>query len=160
MAGGPFFPVSIAYPSTGNAFPGIISGGTNARQWHCTVLSSSIAADVTVELEWAMPNNLPSGTAKLQIETRSNATSGSCNLTPSWVSIAEGENFDTISLNSEGSTNISHGAGDNDDRKIAKVTLDADTVVAGETIRMHIVWATSGFTYTNITGWQFSIIWE
>jgi hypothetical protein len=38
--------------------------------------------------------------------------------------------------------------------------LDADTVVAGEILRIQVVFETTLWTLAQVSGWQFSVTWE
>lgn len=161
MAGGPIFPCS-AFPATaGNTFPRFHSGATNSRRIEGLGVLASIGADSTWHLVFAMPPSaLPSGTCKLRLLALANATSGSAKVNPKWASVAPGENPDTATLNAEGTSTLTWAAGDNDDFKELKITLDADTPVAGELIVMDLVFETASWSLAVDSTWLPSVIFE
>jgi len=161
MAGGPIFPCS-AFPNTaGNTFPRFHSGGTNSRRIEGLGVLASIGSDSVWHLVFAMPPSaLPSGTCKLRLLALANATSGSAKVNPKWASVAAGENPDTATLNAEGTSTLTWAAGDNDDFKELKITLDADTPVAGELIVMDLTFETASWTLAVDSSWLPSVIWE
>lgn len=162
MAGGPILP-SSAFPVTaGVAFPMIYSGaGTteDRTEMYALAAAADVAGDGIVwHLVWQMPEVLPSGTATLQIRHRVNATTGVVGLNIQWVSVAETESPDDATMNDEGSvdTTVSATA---DQYFNATLTLNADTVVAGEIIHMNVEVDDSAHTVAAVTGMLFAIIW-
>ena len=107
-----------------------------------------------------MPPSLPTGTAKLRCLSIANATSGAAKVNPKWASTAPEEAADTVTLNAETTQTVTWAAGDADVYKELKVTLDADTVVAGEVIVMEVVFETTRWTLAQVSTWNFSVIWE
>ena len=161
MAGGPIFPNSF-YPNpttAGDLFPNFHTGGTNSQRDEGIGLAASISADATAELRFQMPPTLPSGTGKLRVLSLANATSGTVVFDPQWASVAAGENPDTVTLNAEGNTTTTWASGDNDDYKETKITLDADTLTAGETVVMSLVFDSTS-TIAAVSTHIVSIIWE
>lgn len=161
MTGGPVLPHTIyANGAAGRLFDGYHIGATNSRASQGIRCEASLTADSIVALEFQMPPALPTGTGKLLVRALANATSGAAKVNPKWASVAAGENPDTATLTAEGTTTITWAAGDNDDYKDTKITLDADTLVAGETVYMHVTFETTAWTLAQISTWQFFIIWE
>lgn len=162
MAGGPIFPRSIVFASSGKAFPSVFLGATNSKQEEGIGVMASLDADATVELRFQMPPSLPSGTGKLKLRALANATSGSAKVNPKWKSVAVEESADvaTGSLNAEGTGTITWGAGDNDQYKELEIILDADTIVLDEEIVMELVFETTSWTLAATSTWIASIIWE
>jgi hypothetical protein len=107
-----------------------------------------------------MPPTLPSGTAKLRKRARANATSGNAKVNVKWCSVAMEEDPDDITLNAEGVETVTWGASDDNQYKESKTTLDADTVVAGEILRVQLVFETASWTLAQISGWLASVWWE
>lgn len=161
MAGGPIFPFSTAYPSGGAVYPGIHTGSTNGRQWEGPRCVASLGSDAVLELAFQMPpSSLPSGTGKLRVLALADATSGNAVINPAWASLAVGEDYDTITLNAEGNTTITWSTGDDEELLESKITLDADTLVAGEVVVMQIAFVSASWTLAAVSTYAFSIIWE
>ncbi len=158
MAGGPIFPYSAVPDSSGETFPSVHRA--NSRYEEGLGLAASIAVDRIWHLRFALPTKLPSGTGKLVIVSMANATTGTVVIEPQWASIdPNGENAFTATLNLEGDTTITWLAGDGDKYKETKITLDADTMVAGEIVVMSLKFdaiSTLAVTSTH----QALIIWE
>lgn len=160
MAGGPLFPCS-AFPVSSNVFDNIhVGGGANSKHDSGLGVAASIAADSIWRLRFQMPPTLPSGTGKLRLLALANATSGNARVNPKWASVAPEESPSGATLNAEGATTLSWSTGDNDQYKELKVTLDADTLVAGEVVAMDLTFETASWTLAQISTWQAAIIWE
>lgn len=162
MAGGPILPHS-AYPVTaGRVFPNFhVGAGANSKHDQGLGVEASVGADSTWRLRFLMPPSaLPSGTCKLRLLALANATSGNAKVNPKWASVAPEEDPSGATLNAEGTSTVTWGASDNDQYKELKVTLDADTPVAGEVIVMDLVFETSSWTLAQVSTWIPSIIWE
>jgi hypothetical protein len=161
MAGGPIFP-SSAYPVTGGrVFPNFhVGAGANSKHDEGLGVEASVGADATWRLRFQMPPTLPSGTCKLRLLALANATSGNAKVNPKWASVAPEESPSGATLNAEGTSTLTWGAGDNDQYKELKITLDADTPVASEMMVLDLVFETSSWTLAQISTWIASIIWE
>jgi len=161
MAGGPIFP-SSAYPVTGGkVFPNFhVGAGANSKHDEGLGVMASVDGDATWRLRFQMPPTLPSGTCKLRLLALANATSGNAKVNPKWASVAPEESPSGATLNAEGTSTLTWGAGDNDQYKELKVTLDADTPVASEMIVLDLVFETSSWTLAQISTWIASVIWE
>lgn len=162
MAGGPIFPYS-AYPVTAsNTFPNVhVGAGANAKQTAGLGVAASIGSDSIWRLHFRMPPSaLPSGTGKLDLWALANATSGNAKINAKWASVAVEEAPDTATLQAEGTSTLSWSTGDNDQFKQVKITLDADTLVAGEDVVMDLTFETSSWTLAVISTWIPSIIFE
>lgn len=162
MAAGRLAPFSRIPATAGRVFPRVHVGATNGKMDEGMGVQASVGADSTWELRFAMPMSIPSGTLKLELLALANATSGNAKVNPKWVAIsAAGGNPDTASRVAEGTTTITWGAGDNDDYKQTKITLDATTLpAAGEILVMDLVFETSSWTLAQISTWQAFLIWE
>ena len=163
MAGGPVFPLSGFPVTAGDAFEFVVDGiGTTEDR---TIMygignATKITGDVTMwHLVFRMPESLPTGTAKLRITTRANATTGVIGLNVSWVSVAGTESPDDATMNDELSVDITTSA-TADGYKETLLTLDADTIVAGEFVHMLIDTDDSAHTIAADVGLLFEIIWE
>jgi hypothetical protein len=161
MAGGPIFPHS-AFPATaGRVFPNFhIGAGSNSKHDEGLGVEASVGADSTWRLRFQMPPTLPSGTGKVMLRAQANATSGNAKVNPKWVSVANGEDPSSATLNAEGVQTITWSAGDADDYKETKVDLNADTLVGGEVVVMDLVFETSSWTLAQVSTWQVFILWE
>ena len=166
MAGGPLFP-SSAYPVTsGKVFPGFhIGSGANSKHDEGMRVIASLDADAIWRLRFHLPMTLPSGTCKLRLisfGTNSGGAALNAKVNPKWASVAMGENPSAATLNAEGTTTVAWGTGTSDDHeyKETKITMDADTPVAGEIVAMDLTFETSGWTMNVITTWIATLIWE
>jgi len=161
MPGGPIFPNS-AYPVTaGRVFPNFhVGAGANSKHEEGMGVEASVGADSVWRLRFQMPPTLPSGTGKLRLLALANATSGNAKVNPKWVSVAAEENPSSATPVAETVQTVTWGAGDNDQYKELKVTLDADTLVAGEIVVMDLVFETASWTLAAVSTWIASIIWE
>ena len=160
MAGGPIYPRS-SYPTTSNAFPNVhVGAGANSKHDEGLGVVASLGADTIWRLRFKMPPVLPIGTGKLVIEALAAATSGVAKVNPKWASVAMGEDTSSATLNAEGVASPTWAGGDSDDYKETKITLDADTLVAGEVVVMDLVFETASWTLAVVSTWMASIIWE
>ena len=161
MAGGPIFPHS-AYPATaGRVFPNFhVGAGANSKHDEGLGVEASVGADSTWRLRFQMPPTLPSGTGKLRLLALANATSGAAKVNPKWVSVAVEEDPSSATPVAETTQTVTWAAGDNDQYKELKVTLDADTLVASEEVVMELVFETASWTLTAVSTWIVSMIWE
>ena len=162
MAGGPLDAYSV-YPATvtGEVFADVYTAaGANSPDTVGWGLEASLGADATLGCKFRMPPSLPTGTAKLVLTAQADAATGAVKVNPKWRSVAIEEDPSDTALNAEGTSTLTWATGDEDVLKELKVTLDADTVVAGEIIVMDLVFETSGTTLAQLSVWNFSIIWE
>lgn len=164
MAGGPVVPVSaVPLGTSGHVYPVMYDGAgsiTDRTEMLGVANATTITADVVWHLVFRMPQVLPSGTAKLRLWSRAAVTSGDVKVNPKWKSVASGEDPSTGALNAEGTSTITWGSGDSDVYKETKIDLDADTVVAGEVIHMHLTFEDTGMTIADESGHLAEIIWE
>ena len=162
MAGGPVFPFS-AYPVTADrVFRNVhVGGGANSKHDEGLGVEASLGADAIWRLRFLMPPTLPTGTGKIRLIQLSNVGgTQAAKVNPKWASVALGENPSAATLNAEGTSTLSLVVGDADDYKEVKVTLDADTLVAGEIVVMDLTFETTGWTLAVVSTWQAAIIWE
>lgn len=158
MSGGPVFPHSSFPVTAGRVFPNI-HAATNAHLEGLGV-EASLGADAIWRLWFQMPPTLPTGTCKLLLRAIANATSGNAKVNPKWKSFAAEETVSSPSLNAEGVVTVTWSAGDADQLKETKITLDADTPVAGEEIILDLTMETSGWTLAAVSTWVVSVLWE
>jgi len=162
MAAGLLFPYSIT-PITVGCYNGVyIGAGSGAKNEWCTKVAASIAADAKVELYYAVPDPLPSGTLTWRPRARASATTGSGKANPKWAAVvASGADPSSATLNAEGTQTYTWSAGDTDEYKTADLTLDASTPpTAGQILVMQVWFETSGWTLAAISGWTFPILWK
>lgn len=163
MAGGPIFPHSAIPVTTGNVFPNIyVGGGANSKHDQGLGVIASLAADSIWRLRFKMPPTaLPSGTCKLHLQALANATTGVAKVNPKWATIANtGVSPSGATLIAEGTTTVTWSTGDNDKYIESKITLDANTPAADNTIVMDLVFETTSWTLAQVSTWIASIIWE
>lgn len=162
VTGGPIFPSTEPYPITNaSAFPTIYTGGGSGSKTTVAMgVAASIGADTTWRLKFVLPGTLPSGTCKLVLWAMANATSGNAKVNPKWGSCAVEEDPSSTTLSAEGTSTQTWGAGDTDQIKQLKITLDADTPVAGEMIVMDLVFETSSWTLAALSAWLAFVIFE
>ena len=163
MAGGPIFPHS-AYPvNAGLVFPNFHEGaGANSKHDEGLGVAdaTTLNADGIWRLRFLMPPTLPTGTCKLRILSLANATSGDLKVNPKWASVAPEESPSGATLNAEGTSTVTWGAGDNDQYKETKITLDADTPVASEVIVMDLTFEDTSTTLAVVSTHICAVIWE
>ncbi len=146
-------------------FPNIhIGAGSNSKHEEGLGVEASLGADATWRLRFQIPPAIPTGTLKLLAKFLANATSGSAKYNPKWVIVGDGADPSSASLNAEGTVTVTWAAGDNDDYKWSKTTLDATTAPTtgdeNKAIVMDLVFETSSWTLAQILTGQFSLIWE
>ena len=162
MAGGPIFPHS-AFPAdtTGRLFPNFhVGAGSGSKQDGGMGVEASLDTDANWELRFQMPPTLPTGTGKLVLRGTANASTGNAVINPAWVSVADNEDPSAATLIAEGNQTITFVAVD--DYIAVKVTLDADTLVGGESVVMQLRMIATGAVWTlaQVSTWQVFIIWE
>ena len=163
MSGGPIKFDSCIPVTSDRTFPYVyIGAGANSKHEEGLGIEASLGADSIWRLRAELPPSLPSGTCKLRLIALANATSGSAKVNPKWASVAVtvGEDPSSATLQAEGTQTLTWAAGGADKYTELKVTLDADTPVAGEIIVMDLTFETSGWTLAQISCWKPSIIWE
>jgi hypothetical protein len=162
MAGGPLFPSSAVPVTADRVFPNIhVGAGSGSKHEEGLGVQASLGADAIWRLRFYMPpTSLPSGTCKLRLMALANATTGVAKVNPKWASVAVEEDASSATLQAETVQTVTWAAGDNDQYKELKVTLDADTPVAGEVIAMDLTFETSSWTLAQISTWIASVIWE
>lgn len=161
MAGGPIYPHSAVPVTAARVFPNThVGAGANSKHDEGLGVEASLGADSIWRLRFDTPPTLPTGTCKLRLRALANATSGNAKVNPKWASVAAEEDPSGATLNAEGTSTVSWGAGDNDQYKETKITLDADTPVGGEVIVMDLTFETSSWTLAQVSTWQASVIWE
>jgi hypothetical protein len=74
--------------------------------------------------------------------------------------VAVEEDPSSATLNAEGTSTLTWAAGDNDQYRELKITLDADTPVAAEVIVMDLVFETTSWTLAQVSTWPASLIGE
>lgn len=151
--------ISIARRS-GDVAPNTHIGATNSRRFAGWGVKASLGADAILDCVWRIPNPLPAGTCKLLL-ARVAVPGGSQNsvVNPAWASSVS-ENYDTITLSAEGDTTIAWVTGDADKLLESRITLDADTLVAGEYLVMALTFESTGWTLAVRSTWHPSVIWE
>lgn len=161
MAGGPIQPTSII-PGAEHCYGGVYVGaGAIITGEIMTIVedATTLDANTYVDLVFRASEVLPSGTFTLRITSRCPVTTGDLVVDPSWKSTAAEEDPDTGALNAEGDTTITWSAGDSDVQKETEITLDADTVVAGERVIMRVTFKNAGTTVAADSGHAFEIFW-
>lgn len=161
MAGGPIFPNSAIPITADRVFPNIhIGAGANSKHEEGLGVQASVGADSTWRLRFHFPVALPTGTCKLRLVALANSTSNDAKVNPKWASVAMEEDPSSATLQAEGTSTLTWGAGDADQYKELKITLDADTPVAGEICVMDLVFETASWTLAVVSTWIPTIIWE
>jgi hypothetical protein len=162
MPGGPIFPNSQFPVTAGRVFPGFhVGAGANSKHDEGLQVEASVGADSIWRLRfWMPPTSLPTGTCKLRLLALANATSGDAKVNAKWDSVAPEESPSGATLNAEGTSTLTWAAGDNDQYKELKITLDAVAPVAGEVIVMDLTFETTSWTLAQVSTWQAAVIWE
>ena len=156
----PIFPFSC-FPASPNAFANVhVGAGANSKQDQGLGVAASITVDTIWRLRFQLPGTLPPGTLKLRLIALANATANAVKINPKWASTAMEESPSGMTLNAETTQTITWAAGDNDQYKELKVTLDADTAVGGEIIVMDLTFETTGWTLAVVSTWIPTLVWE
>lgn len=152
---------SFGIPRTSGISPGFVDiGGATESGFGAWVAKASISSDEILELWFRMPGtSLPSGTGKLVFEGIANATTGDLDINVKWKSFAIEEDINNPTLNAEGKLDLTWSTGDDWDIKQQKVTLDADTLVAGEWVMMHLT-IEAASTLAAVCGFDAFIVFE
>lgn len=152
-----------AFPVSSDVFPKFYVGAgsySKEDEGYAVTDATTLTADAIWRFRFEMPSVLPSGTGKLRIISIANATAGVLKINVKWASVAVGEDPSSMVLNDEGTVTITWSAGDADDYKGTKITLDADTLVASEFIKLDLVFEDTGMTLAVDSVHFISIIWE
>ena len=159
MAGGPYPAFSAIPVTSARTFPNIVTGNGEKGMG----VEASVGADSIWRLRFQLPGTLPTGTCKLLLVTRAAAATGNAKVNPKWASVAALESPDAASLQAEGTTTIAWTTGydaSNGVYVVTKITLDADTPVAGEIIAMDLTFETASWTLAARSTWQAFVIFE
>lgn len=155
-----------AFPVTDDCFPMLfegdavsLGGGISSAHEEGLGIVASISADATWRLRFWIPETLPTGTAKLKVWGLADATSGTMQIRPWWASVAATEDPSSTTLNDETATTLTWAADEDDVYKEAKITLDADTIVAGEMVIMDLIFEAAS-TLAVPSMYHVAIIWE
>ncbi len=156
MAGGPFFPSSVDYGTSGQLFPNYhVGGGGNAaatEEGHGVAAAADLSADRSFSFRFTMPDSLPTGTPTFVVRMLNGNTSGDLSIDPTGASVAVDEDPSAASLTAEGPNPTSRStansgsgnatftlsAGDDDVYLEARWTMDAFAPVAGEVVVMQL----------------------
>lgn len=162
MAGGPVSPISTFPVTVDRVFANVHEGdGANSKQDIGLGVEASVGADSIWRLRFKMPEVLPAtGTGKLQLWALADAITGVAKVNPKWASVAPGEDPSSATLNAETAGTITWSTNDDDEYQELKITLDADTLVAGEMVVMDLTFETASWTLAQISTWYPWIIWE
>lgn len=162
MASGAIYADSV-YPATvtGEVFGDLYTAkGANSPNRLGWGIEASLGADATLECEFQIATTLPSGTLKIIFDARADAETGVAKLDVQWRSVAPEEDPSDTALNAEGTQTVTWATADDDVKKELKVTLDADTVVGGETIVLNVVFETTSWTLAAKSNWKFWLEFE
>jgi hypothetical protein len=156
MAGGPLLPFS-AYPVTVNrTYPKFLT----AELPETLTWEASLGGNALWRLFYRAPISLPTGTAKLLIAAHANATTGNARFNVYWKSLGANEVPASTTTTAEGVQSLAFATTAYRETQL-KVTLDADTIVAGELIHVDLLGETSSWTLAVECGVQLpAIIWE
>lgn len=154
MPGGPIFPYSMRPITAPRVFPAWYAG-TNADM-ETLGFEASLGADAIWRCWYKMPPTLPTGTMKMALAGIS-AGAGNMRINVKWKSFGAAEALTSPSLNAEGAVTITTVANQLIENK---VTMDADTPVAGEYVIADITGETASWTLASVSGLLVPIIWE
>lgn len=161
MAGGPLYPSYVIPVTADRVFGNVhVGAGSGSKRQLGIGVQASLGADAIVEMGFNAPPTLPTGTPKLVAQALAASVSGDGKINIKWASVAPEEDPSSATLNAEGTTTVTWAAGDSDVLKETKITLDADTIVAGEMIVMQFTYETTGWTLAVVSTWRYFIIWE
>lgn len=154
---------TTSYAVSSNIWPGMHVGAGSGQKYSEGMqldTATNVTADQTWALEWMLPATLPSGTCKLLLVSQANAAANVLKVNPKWNVAGDGEDPSSATLNAEGTTTITWSAGDADDYKYTKITLDASTPTASKFLIMNLVFEDSGMTLAVVSTHKAFIIWE
>ena len=162
MAGGPLYPSELKIEDSPNIFGDVFIGdGTNGHEVNVISVIADLGADVKMMLEYELPVEIPSGTAKLKMTALAHRTSLVAKHNPAWNMSDDEEDSSELTLTAEGVETTTWASGDDGVNKITKTILDAFGLVGGKTLVMHIKFPTSGWTQDVNVSWKRpTIIWE
>lgn len=156
MAGGPIFPLSAVPVTAGKVFPVSI----HAERPMGLGVMASLDGDAIWRLFYRAPPALPTGTPKQLLACHANATTGNVKPNVKWKSYGANEVPAAADLTAEGVGTITFATTAYRETQL-KITLDADTWVAGELIMIDLTFETSGHTLAQILVVQSpAILWE
>lgn len=159
MPGGPIFPFSAKPATAGRVFPNFGGSGPDTEGLG---VEASLGADSIWKLRWLMPPTLPTGTCKLVLHALANATSGAAKVNPKYAMAAVDGTVspDALALTPQTVQTLTWAAGEANEIKEAKVTLNVVTVTAAQWLVMDLTFETSGWTLAAISTWIPAIIFE
>jgi hypothetical protein len=159
---GPFAPDSITLATPATNFPTVYDSGssTGTRYEDMVGIAASIASDSKVECYWDLPTTLPTGTLKLRVWMRANATSGNAKVNPKWACVTAGDDPGATALSAEGVQTITWAAGDAHKYKEYKFSLVATSAVAGKRLIMSLVFETASYTLAAAAGVHIALLYE
>lgn len=162
MAYGRLAPFS-RYPAGGGAttYPKFYNTGSGVGNWRMLGIgvAASITSDAWWELFWAVPTALPTGTPKLELWSRANATTGAAKINPYWTGVNMGASPHNITHNPEGTTTITWTTAHVVMQ--TKITLDASAALtAGQILSMALRFEGVGWTLAQESVWIPWLIWE
>lgn len=162
MAGGPILASSIYLGgASGNLYPLFYIPATNtntAGAFEGIGVVASLGADASAVMQFNMPETIPTGTFKLRILSRANATTGVVKLTIKDASTSAGSNIGVTTLTTE--TQVSQTWATADILVENKVTLTATAPSANQITTILVTFNTSGWTLAAASAHQFSLVWE
>lgn len=160
MAGGPLHPKSVYFVDAGDVYPGVYQGaGTTEDRTEMQFWDNTASATATVHYVFEMPQVLPSGTMKLRILARANASSGTFIVNPAWASVAQGEGPDDATLAAEGNITLTFTAVDNYLESVTTFDAFSGGALADEIIHMDFDIQSSGTVAADV-GFIVSLTWE
>lgn len=154
MPGGPIFPRSTMPITSGKVFSHVYGSDRGLG------VMASLNGDAIWRLRFEMPPVMPTGTLKLVLRMRANATTGSVKLNPKWAMVAVGEDPAVATVTAEGVQTVTWASGDASKYKEVKVTLDAVTPEVGNVLAMDLTAETSGWTLAATLLVIAYLIWE
>ena len=165
MAGGPIFPNSIYHTdTTGRTFPNFYNGAGGGSPNIAPVdegigVKASLDADAVVQLRFAIPPTVPSGTLKLRALHLANAITGAIYYTVSDANVAAGASPSAATLTAETQSSYTFAAGAADKYHEIKTTLTASPS-GNDMLVVAVKYQTASWGLAaNLTS-IFSIIWE
>jgi hypothetical protein len=164
MSGGPIFPASVYVGgASGNLSPTFYVPSTNSNnagaiEGIACVASLSSGSTVQAALQFNLPENIPSGQAKLRTLAWANATSGNALFTVNDAVVAVGASLGNSSLTAEAQQTITWSS--NDVIVENKVNLSA-SMTANSILQIRFDYNSTGsWTLAAQSVWQHSVVWE
>jgi hypothetical protein len=162
MSGGPLLPSSVYLSgAAGNLSDATYIPGVNtntAGAMNGVGVVASLGADAPANLQFNMPESIPTGQLKLRCLAMANASTGNAKITVKDKNVAAGNSLGTSTLITDATAQTITWA-TADILLETKINLTA-TPAANDILTVQVTFNTASWTLAATSVWQFSIVWE